>query len=247
MQNIVRITPNRDIINISNQPSLGDFYIYEEQANQLKYDCTFYNFEIDIINKILSDQTGIFDFDKNMIDIGSFIGFYTWGLPFKYNYCFEPNQKSGTMLCMNMYIRGRENFIYYNQLLSDTHEIIDYDGYHTGALSEDYCEYIGAKKQSRSTMILDDFIDEIENVGFIKIDAEGMDGKILQGGTNLIKKHNYPPILFELWLPGHPWMDHDFDKKFVERYSLIFNFAQNNGYDIIWNWGNYETHLMIHK
>jgi FkbM family methyltransferase len=44
---------------------------------------------------------------------------------------------------------------------------------------------------------LDSYIDEIDNVQFIKIDAEGGELSILRGATNLIKKYR-PVISFEL-------------------------------------------------
>ena len=55
-----------------------------------------------------------------------------------------------------------------------------------------------------------------------------------------IIRNNYPPILFELWTEG----DESFNK---HRESLI-NFISNDlGYDILWQYGNIQTHLALHK
>ena len=53
-----------------------------------------------------------------------------------------------------------------------------------------------------TTMIsktLDDFLPVFDNIGFIKVDCEGMDWKVIEGGRKTIELFGYPPILFENW------------------------------------------------
>ncbi|PUE59832.1 hypothetical protein B9Z44_09730 [Limnohabitans curvus] len=37
----------------------------------------------------------------------------------------------------------------------------------------------------------------------IKLDVEGMELPVLQGGVNFLKEHQFPPILLEIW--GYEW------------------------------------------
>src|SRR4029078_7744177 len=48
---------------------------------------------------------------------------------------------------------------------------------------------------------LDDY--EFENVGLIKIDAEGAEADILRGAAKTLETHRYPTLLLEAWT--HDW------------------------------------------
>ena len=43
-----------------------------------------------------------FDFNKGILDIGAFVGVYSFMTPFKFAYCFEPNFESYSLLNVNM-------------------------------------------------------------------------------------------------------------------------------------------------
>lgn len=85
-------------------------------------------------------------------------------------------------------------------------------------------------------------LDELNlsNIGFIKIDVEGMEEKVLRGGVGTIVRNNYPPILFELWNVG-------FYNMTQEKHDSLKNFLESLGYEILWKWGDDSTHLAIHK
>ena len=72
------------------------------------------------------------------------------------------------------------------------------------------------------------------------IDVEGMEEKVLRGGIGTIVRNNYPPILFECWEIG--WNNMTQEKR-----DSMEKFLTNLGYEIIWGWGDEETHLAIHN
>lgn len=59
-------------------------------------------------------------------------------------------------------------------------------------------------------------------VVLIKIDVEGFEKEVLEGGIGLIVHNNYPPIIFETW--EYDW--------YAEKKQIIFNFLENLGYVI---------------
>ena len=65
--------------------------------------------EVDIINRIIDNEEGYFDFSKNLIDIGSYIGTYSFILPFNYAYMFEGNKDKCIIAQMNMLLHHKAN------------------------------------------------------------------------------------------------------------------------------------------
>ena len=90
----------------------------------------------------------------------------------------------------------------------------------------------------KNNYILDSF--NIENVGLIKIDVEGFEEKVIRGSLLTIIKSNYPPILFECW-------DVNFCNMTQEKHDSLFNLLKTLGYEIFEYWGDFETHLAVHK
>lgn len=216
------------------------------------HDITFHNKnysceEAKIIMKIIENEDNYFNFDKAILDIGAFVGVYSFMTPFKFAYCFEPNFESYSLLNVNM-LHYEKKFKSYNVLLSDKQEIIKFDGFNAEIkysgkdvgelgqhLSDEY-------KEEKSEEYLSHTIDEYNcnNIGFIKIDVEGMEEKVLRGAIGTIMRNNYPPILFELFNIG--------DYMTKEKHDSFINFIENElGYEIIWNYGDEKTHLAIHK
>lgn len=216
------------------------------------HDITFSNKymsceEANIIIKIIQNEDNYFNFDKAILDIGAFVGVYSFMTPFAYAYCFEPNFESYSLLNVNM-LHHDKKFKSYNVLLSDKEEIINFDGFNTddkysGKYKGDYGEHTGdAYDEEKATEYLAHTIDEYDckNIGFIKIDVEGMEEKVLRGAINTIKNNNYPPILFELFEIG------DYMSK--EKHDSFINFITKElGYSIIWNYGDEKTHLAVHN
>ena len=85
---------------------------------------------------------------------------------------------------------------------------------------------------------LDSF--HFKNIGFIKVDVEGFEERVLRGSIITIISNNYPPILFECWEPGEWNMT-------TKKRDNLFHFLEDLGYKIFKNWGDHETHLAVHK
>ena len=224
----------------------NDAYIFGDElitSENDKYTMdNSYCFEVNIINKIIENDERYFDFSKSMIDIGSEYGEYSYILPFNYSYLFDGNKDKCIIAQFNMLLHNKSNqFTYYNTLLSDKIENVQYNGFHTN-----YTDFI---KNGEYNYLLNDSINiqstildsyNLNDIGFIKIDVEGMEEKVLRGGLGTIIRNNYPPILFELWDVGYYGMT-------KEKHDSLQNFLESFGYEILWHWGDYETHLAIHK
>lgn len=216
---------------------------HDGQFFNKNYSCE----EANIIIKVIQNEDNYFDFDKAILDIGAFVGVYSFMTPFKFAYCFEPNFESYSLLNVNM-LHNDKKFKSYNVLLSDKEEIIKFDGFnaepkYSGKDKGENGQHLSdAYKDDKASEYTTHTIDEFhcENVGFIKIDVEGMEEKVLRGAINTIKNNNYPPILFELFEIG--------DYMTPEKYNSFINFITKElGYDIIWNYGDSRTHLAVHK
>ena len=212
----------------------NDGYFCDFEYRKFVDDEKLYCDEVNIINKILNNEDGYFDFSKNMIDIGSCIGTYSFILPFNFSYLFEGNHINCIIAGFNMLVHNKENnFIQHNTLLSDINEMIPYNGFETSYSNTN--TYLPVEMPSTR---LDEY--NLNNIGFIKIDIEGMEYKALKGGIETIKRNNFPPILFELWPVGYNNMTQ-------EKHDQLKNFLEDLGYEILWGWGQFDTHLAIYK
>jgi len=214
---------------------ISDYVIKAEDNDQ------YFN-EADILSKINLNEDGYFDFSKAIIDIGAYSGCYSFRSYFKYVYAFEPNKTMFTCLNMNLLMHNKLEYSEtFNILLSDKQELIKFNGFFTPYW--DGKNWGGEdSKLDESKEILSHTLDEynLNNVGFIKIDVEGMEEKVLRGGIGTIIRNNYPPILFELFDIGYYGTP-------KEKHDSLQNFLENLGYEIIWYWGDHATHLAIHK
>lgn len=193
--------------------------------------------EIWIIEKIKNNKDGFFDFSKNIIDIGAGLGEYCWNLPFNHAYAFDPNKSMIYKIHANAVLHDKVNEIdTYQCLLSDKVENVNFDGFLTD-IGGHSCYDNDIATTERST-ILDKF--NLNNIGLIKIDVEGMEEKVLRGGIGTIIRNNYPPILFECW-------DVDYSGMTQEKHDSLFNYLTELGYDILEYWGDFETHLAINS
>lgn len=216
------------------------------------------NAEWYVQQKITDNREGYFDFSKNMIDVGAYVGIYRWNLPFRKAWLFEPNKESYMYCCANAVLHGRvwDTFIY-NEMLSDIHETVRFNGYE--GIGEGMGGAVGIPGQfsylesniDMDTRTLDDHLEEFENIGFIKIDCEGMDWKVIRGGKETIMKSGYPPILFENWPdrnhPNYPYWLGETEEHAAKRNENIRRVLGELGYEILWEWGDFSTHLAIHK
>jgi FkbM family methyltransferase len=196
-----------------------------------------YCWEIQIIHKISRNEESFFDFSKGMIDIGAGFGEYSWILPFKFSHAFEPCRQALYIMHTNLVTHEK---IYhtttYEVGLSDKEETVYFDGFNTDAGNAE--NYDSEKAKPLQVKTLDSF--GFENIGFIKIDIEGMEEKALRGGLETIKSNGYPPILFECWPIGYNTMTQ-------EKHDSLYKFLEELGYTIYERWGDYETHLAVHN
>ena len=211
----------------------ADLAVLEMQPMYPEFLC----WEVWAINKVKENKEGYFDFNKNLLDIGAGLGEYCFLAPFKHAYAFEPNKRMIYKIHANAVLYDRVDEIdTFQYLLSDKVEDLMFDGFFSeigGGLS-----YDTSKAGVVKTTVLDTF--NLNNIGLIKVDVEGMEEKVLRGGLGTIIRNNYPPILFECWDVGMYGMPQD-------KHDSLFNFLKDFGYEIIEHWADSETHLAINS
>ena len=174
--------------------------------------------------------------DKNIVDIGAHIGWYTVNFAKKCNhvYSFECSPKSFNYLCANIALNNIDYKVTkYNCALSNSEGLTKYyirdpnDGGGNGISKFEYDNIHKTPSIDVSKKTLDSF--ELKNVNFIKIDVEGHEKEVLEGCVETIKNNDYPKILFESW-------DEHQEKNGYPAIKLkeeLFNFLYELGYKII--------------
>ena len=219
------------------EKSLKDNFLFTEECLQTLKDYTgayknFYCYEADIIENISHNKEGYFDFSKGMIDIGAAIGEYAANLDFNKIYVFEPDKKLLWTCQANLVNADKED-------KAETFQV---------ALSDKEGEdtiFVNGINEFRKVPVktLDSF--NLKDIGFIKIDVEGFEEKVIRGGLLTIISNNYPPILFECWKAGQIIQDGTVFTQ--EKRDSLFNLLRTLGYEIIEGWGNIDNHLAVHK
>ena len=180
-----------------------------------------------------------------IFDIGSNIGTYTtWIAKWSMDkggkvYCFEPQREIFQILCGNMAINNIDNVYAHWMGLGKEEKYIDLPAvdYHApessfGAFSLDGVDrhrYNNLQKMQRVKIsTLDKFVEEwnIEKIDFIKIDAEGLDIDVIEGGLNTINK--FKPDLFVEYLNLGPSKDEDTSE---QGKNILVNYLNNLGYN----------------
>ena len=219
------------------EKSLKDNFLFTKESLQTLKDYTsayknFYCYEADIIEDISRNKEGCFDFSKGMIDIGAAIGEYAANLDFNKIYVFEPDKKLLWTCHANLVNADKED-------KTETFQV---------ALSDKEGEdtiFVNGINEFRKVPVktLDSF--NLKDIGFIKIDVEGFEEKVIRGGLLTIISNNYPPILFECWKAGQIIQDGTVFTQ--EKRDSLFNLLRTLGYEILEGWGNIDNHLAVHK
>jgi FkbM family methyltransferase len=176
--------------------------------------------------------------DGLVLDIGANLGTFCVPLARKIPklkfHAFEPQRLISYQLCANVIINSLDNVYTYELALSNKDASIDLEmpNYaaetNIGAFSID--SEVRKNEYECSTVNTTDRIDLIpldfltfDNIRLIKIDVEGHELEVLQGGFETIKRNNYPPIIFEAWT-WKPW--------YQEKRQEVFKYLTDLGYKI---------------
>jgi FkbM family methyltransferase len=173
-----------------------------------------------------------------VLDIGANLGTFCVPLARKIPklkfHAFEPQRLISYQLCANVIINSLDNVYTYELALSNKDVSIDLEmpNYaaetNIGAFSID--SEVRKNEYECSTVNTTDRIDLIpldfltfDNIKLIKIDVEGHELEVLQGGFETIKRNNYPPIIFEAWT-WKPW--------YQEKRKALLDYLDGLGYQI---------------
>ena len=240
----------------------GSYCALSEELIDFSYDEGNYppNIEQFCLSVLDGQYDDIFDFSKDFIDIGACHGVYSIELLKKFNHCyaFEPNKTYAYLIganavshdvvdridIFNTFLAETEGYTKYNGWTSDTdnNTLIDTNDLTRCCFEAKYFWNTRDKYNLTKTRTLDSY--NFNNIGFIKIDTEGSELRILRGAVDTIIRNNFPPILFEMWPHSEPFIiDHD---KWQQYCNELIAFLENLGYTIKYNVNPaLDTHLAV--
>ena len=180
---------------------------------------------------------------KNIFDVGAAVGDRTITLlksfPNATIYCFEPNLASYQQLKKRMASYKNRvklfNLGLYNQNSKVDLHIISSLGASSILSLQDFLKKRGLKtiaKEKISVVKLDDFINKhkIDKIDFIKIDVDGVEKEVIEGGFNTFKnKIDNAYIEIVPILKGLHSADH----------IKVFQYLHEAGFTLVGNYGDY--------
>ncbi len=168
------------------------------------------------------------DKDKTFVDIGAHMGTYSIHLS-KFSqmvHSFEAQSNTYACLMAGIGINKRTNIIANNIALSDhggkfkLYKVSPDGGGSTLDLS--IADRMNSKHVSEIVAVrtLDSF--ELENIGFLKLDVEGSELKVLRGAVNTLERSEWPKFIFEAWP----------DDWYAEARAELIEFVEGLGYAV---------------
>jgi FkbM family methyltransferase len=158
----------------------------------------------------------------NIIDLGAWMGDNS--IPWAKNiegvvYAIDPSPNNCNFIKQVCELNSISNIITLEEAISNTEELLSTNQ------SIDHCSFVygnpGVRGQIKKTAVsLDILFDrkKIENIGYIHLDVEGMEYKILQGSSKIIDESR-PIITFEQHLE-------------IDDYNLILSYLTEKGYKV---------------
>lgn len=211
-------------------PKANDEFLFFPEAEVAKW---FYECGIAEKNLITNTRDQYIDSSKNFIDIGAHVGTYSFiiGKKANHTFAFECNPKVFCYLAANIAFHELEEKVTpFRYALGNKETDMDYfirspDGGGNGVkvLNENDNNL---KKIKVKVKTLDSF--NLTNIGFIKIDVEGFEKEVIEGGLETLKNSNYPPILFESW---GSWKESE-GVPANKIKSDLFEYLQSIGYNV---------------
>lgn len=144
--------------------------------------------------------------DKAFLDIGAHVGTYSWTCAQKatHVYAFECSPRTFCYLAANIALKGHEYKITpFPYALGNREGTATYyvrseeggdNGIHPLSGADQCCAQVQVPVRT-----LDSFKDQLQNIGFIKMDVEGHEKEVLEGGVEVLRQNGWPKILFECW------------------------------------------------
>lgn len=155
--------------------------------------------------QLIDWATQFIDRGETFVDVGAHVG--TWAQHFaakcKQVHAFEPQRSTFERLRDGVKMAKLANVTCHDVALGGTGEVdLKIVSVDVGGSTLRHREELGAVLRIERVRLaqLDDF--DFENVGAIKIDAEGFEIDILRGATKTLEKHR-PNLLLEAW--DHQW------------------------------------------
>lgn len=200
---------------------------------------TFYSYNfplIEIVSQVYRKKNRPIDY----VDIGAAIGdtmlllFQKCPGMIKYFYCIDGDDDFFELLKYNL--RNHENGILLKALLSD------YDNTKENSLLRTHAGTASSQgTETEDSKTLDELLlgeQKISNIDLIKIDVDGLDGKVISGARKLIGKFK-PVIIFE-W---HPILYHQTGNLT----SVPFNELFEQGYSSFIFYNKFGEFSQLHK
>src|SRR6185436_6221997 len=168
--------------------------------------------------------------DETFVDVGAHIGSWTqhFALKCKQVHAFEPQRSTFERLRDGVRAAKLGNVTCHDEALGGSGElylnIVSMDGGGSTLRHRRELGEVLARERVKLAQ-LDDF--DLDNVGAIKIDAEGFEIDILHGATRTLEKHR-PTLLLEAW--DHEWYAHERAKLMAYVTSLDYRVVDIRGW-----------------